>query len=115
MVLKPAKDDKPHVLCSGNNTTGHREQLPYPGELKSSSGLGAGITKECPAPQNSPYPRPPLTLVTCRSPMLSLRAPMAVLHRITASSLLFTCRDTGTYSECHLQPGVLQGLGKCHL
>ena len=31
-----------------------------------------------------------LTFVTCRSPMFNFRAPIAVLHRITASSLLFT-------------------------
>lgn len=33
-----------------------------------------------------------LTFVTCRSPMFNFRAPIAVLHRITASSLLFTWR-----------------------
>lgn len=54
MVLKPAKDDKPHVLCSGNTTTGHPEQLPHPGELTSPSGPGAGVTKECHSTQNSP-------------------------------------------------------------
>lgn len=83
--------------------------------LMSSQALGSWDNQGRSQHPKTPYPQPPLTLVTCRSPMLSLRAPMAVLHRITASSLLFTCRDTGTGSECHLQPGVLQGLHKCHL
>lgn len=52
----------------------------------------------CPKPRN--HSSLPLTLVTWRSPMLSFSAPMAVLHRMTASSLLFTCRAQTRAQSC---------------